>query len=796
MKADRSNIEAAKVALPLPDLLRKLGYAPPATGEGNMRSPFAKGSRQKTPSFSIFRRGDSWGWCDRTGGTEIKGDEITLLERLDGVSPAAAIARYLTLAGVEAASPVAASRGRKTVVVRKIAHDPASSIDWPAAIAKFTPAHASQLAKWRGLSAAFVAWLNEQGLVGLCKDSTAFPVHRDGVVVASHILPTSGRWFYSPKGAGCHPLVIGDLRAASKTMVFESQWDAFAVMDAVGWHRSAPPGWAVLVTRGASNGRLATQASGAIYAWPQNDEEKDGKRAGEEWLREVRAHVSGELWRVATPDPHKDANDWTRAGAVDVWAAIDTAVSIEKDNAIGDMPVAARSPGSNGDSPPTNPPINPAAVLEELGLYWLNGSPCYFLRRENDGRARFLEMGAGEVRRKLRVRGFRTRPDADSGETVSQIDRILDEATETRAVDFAASIGGTPAGVYDLPGGRVLVRESPRLVEPKEGDFEVTESFLTALLGDGAIRQCCWLKIGYEALREGKRRPGQALIIIGPPDCGKSRIQHQIITPILAGRHADPKSFFFGRTDFNAELVGAEHLLIEEVPSSSRHEERLFFGERIKEIVANDTARLHKKNRDAVTVSPFWRLSITLNDNPEKLRCLPPLTDDLAEKIIMLQAKPAPDFWERFANEHDPRAAFREAIERELPAFAHYLLSMPIPVALQGRRFGVQSYIPEDIGQTIFEGEPEHHLLLLINKGIFAPARLDDGPWRGDAEDLKQALSGDASPVQASARRLLGGVQIATVGIWLSHLESKFPGRVSKHRTAKERGWIIRPPAA
>lgn len=170
------------------------------------------------------------------------------------------------------------------------------------------------------------------------------------------------------------------------------------------------------------------------------------------------------------------------------------------------------------------------------------------------------------------------------------------------------------------------------------------------------------------------------------------------------------------------------------MPSSSRHEERLFFGERIKEIVANDTARLHKKNRDAVTVSPFWRLSITLNDNPEKLRCLPPLTDDLAEKIIMLQAKPAPE--------------------------------------------------------TIFEGEPEHHLLLLVDKaGLFEGER-----WEGDAEDLKQTLcSSDA--VRGSAVRLMGGVQLATVGIWLSHLASKFPARVQKHRTATKRGWIIQPPA-
>lgn len=588
------------------------------------------------------------------------------------------------------------------------------------------------------------------------------------------------------KGCGCHPLTIGNPSAAAKTLVFESQWDAFAILDAMGWHRSAPEGLAVLITRGASNGRFAARAGGVVVAFPQNDPEKNGKRAGEEWLCDVAASAGGEVFAVRTPAQHEDANDWTRAESVDAAAAIAAASPVAKPA----PPRAAASPRNGDGAPPAS--LDPAAVLDELGLFWLNGSGSYFLRREDRGRVRFLEMGASEIRRKLRVRGYRSRPDPDSGEQIAPMDRLLDAATESHAIDFAVNIGGTRAGVYDLPGGRVLVRESPRLIEPKAGDFSTIEAFLVALLaGDGALLFSSWLKVAFEALRAGERRPGQALIIVGPPDCGKSRIQHQIITPILAGRSADPKSFFFGRTDFNAELIGAEHLLIEEIPSSSRHEERQFFGERIKEIVANDTARLHKKNRDACTVSPFWRLSVTLNDNPEKLRCLPPLTDDLAEKIIMLEAKPAPEFWQQFATARDPRVAFREAIERELPAYAHALLASQIPEKFKGRRYGVTSYIPEEIAQTLFEGEPEHHLLLLIDKADIFEAGED---WVGDAEDLKQTLCREASPVRASAVRLLGAYPTAC-GQYLARLLVKFPSRIEKHRKANWRGWIIHPPA-
>jgi hypothetical protein len=189
----------------------------------------------------------------------------------------------------------------------------------------------------------------------------------------------------------------------------------------------------------------------------------------------------------------------------------------------------------------------------------------------------------------------------------------------------------------------------------------------------------------------------------------------------------------------------------------------------------------------------FWRLSISLNDDPDKLRCLPPLTDDILEKIILLQAKAVPDFWEKFADSPDPGKAFREAIESELTAFAHHLLPLEIPIELQSRRYGVQSYIPEEVGQALFEGEREHLLHLLIEKEIFGENYDDDGPWQGDAEDLKQTLCADGSGVRESAKRLLNSYPTAC-GHYLARLAAKFPSRYRKHRTSAKRGWIIYPP--
>jgi putative DNA primase/helicase len=98
------------------------------------------------------------------------------------------------------------------------------------------------------------------------------------------------------------------LIAGEPVHVFESQWDCFAFMDVSG-ERSG-----VIVTRGASNGRLVANVlpeRATLYLWPQTDE------PGEKWAKDVCAHVKCNVKRVKIPAPHKDLNDWARAGATD-----------------------------------------------------------------------------------------------------------------------------------------------------------------------------------------------------------------------------------------------------------------------------------------------------------------------------------------------------------------------------------------------------------------------------------------------------------------------------------------------
>ena len=97
-----------------------------------------------------------------------------------------------------------------------------------------------------------------------------------------------------------------------RAVVFESYWDAFAYMDKSG-ERSG-----IIITRGAENGKLVAgliPTGATVYAWKQNDELKNGKRAGDEWLKGVAEHAGAKVLSPKHTLPIRDLNDWTRAGA-------------------------------------------------------------------------------------------------------------------------------------------------------------------------------------------------------------------------------------------------------------------------------------------------------------------------------------------------------------------------------------------------------------------------------------------------------------------------------------------------
>lgn len=218
---------------------------------------------------------------------------------------------------------------------------------WAAINAAASDQFCQETAAHRGIRPDFFLWLRDHGLFGSFQGQPAFPVH-DGAgqpAGVHHRLPAKdgekSGWNYTwfdPKGEHrTSPLILGDLNEASQVLIFESQWDAFAVLSEVRWHHmgGAHQAMAAIVTRGAQNGKFVRgllRPSHRVLAFPQNDPVKTPGEPtpAEKWLNTVAANAGTTVLVVKTPEGIKDPNDWLKAdgNVADLVQAMKQAVPV------------------------------------------------------------------------------------------------------------------------------------------------------------------------------------------------------------------------------------------------------------------------------------------------------------------------------------------------------------------------------------------------------------------------------------------------------------------------------------
>tara|TARA_Y100001963_G_scaffold14207_2_gene17730 strand:+ start:4161 stop:5816 length:1656 start_codon:yes stop_codon:yes gene_type:complete len=269
-------IEEMKDRLPMPQLMDRLGIGEEFQRR-SCRSPFRE---ERKPSFGIFEHDGRWFWKDH--GVNKSGDEISLIMEAKGFDKRQAIEFYRELVGAREAT--------KSITVKKLDQ---SKID--------------EISLWRGYKPLTVELLSDRGLLVNIDGQVAIPVKAGREMMGYHKRFSDGRWMYSPKGTPALPLIIEPVRDAASTIVFESQWDAFAYIDLAGW----PEHQRIVVTRGAANAaKLQGKTVGPVILFLQNDE------AGEKWAHQCCDYIDDV--RVCTarpPAPHNDLNDWLKDGA-------------------------------------------------------------------------------------------------------------------------------------------------------------------------------------------------------------------------------------------------------------------------------------------------------------------------------------------------------------------------------------------------------------------------------------------------------------------------------------------------
>jgi hypothetical protein len=443
---------------------------------------------------------------------------------------------------------------------------------------------------------------------------------------------------------------------------------------------------------------------------------------------------------------------------------------------------------------------NDGKVIE---AYYDPGRKCYWIENSRGG---WIEINETSLRRHLRSYGLRHK--AGEGELQSEINQKLNEIQYTQDVVYAGPLAGHFTGLIDCAGNRVLVTSSPKLIKPIKGEWTILKLVIENLLADEKYDQAAylhaWLKIADEMLRAGRWRQGQALALAGPRNCGKSLLQN-LITLILGGRVAKPYRYMSGETNFNADLFGAEHLMIEDEHSSTDIRSRRKFGANIKKFTVNQMQSCHDKQRRAITLAPLWRLTISVNDEPEEMMVLPPMSasekDSLGDKMFLLRARKAEM---PMPTENDQQqAAFWEKLVSELPAYLYDLRELEIPSHLRCGRFGIKTWQHPELLAALDALAPETQLLGLVDEALFTDREeaingclnvrtvSQRDPWKGTAEALTTFLCTHSS-FGYEARRLLNWP--TACGAYLGRLASKRPDRVKKDRASDARGWIIFPP--
>lgn len=414
-------------------------------------------------------------------------------------------------------------------------------------------------------------------------------------------------------------------------------------------------------------------------------------------------------------------------------------------------------------------------------IYFDQGAKCFLVR---DSRADWAPQNEASVKRILRQAGFDPRP--RNGEPLSALEAVLVEIQTQYNIHYAGPVAGYQAGLYETPDTRFLVTKGPVIIAAGPSrPWPTLKIILTGMLGEMQLVYLYgWLKVARSALTSGVFAPGQALAIAGPAESAKSLLQ-ALITLMLGGRSARPYQFMAGQTPFNAHMFGAEHQMIEDESPATDFKSRRTLGAMVKSITVNQEQSCHRKHATPVMLKPFWRLSITVNDEPENLMVLPPLDESLEDKIILLKAERRP--MPMPTTTPGEREHFWNTLVAELPGLIAHVEAFEIPAGLVSSRFGVTHYHHPELLAKLDDLAPESKLLGYIESVLL----LGRSTWQGKAADIERILTDTCCSYSFEARKLFSWP--SACGTYLGRLRRRYPDRFLYAQTGEERDriWTI-----
>ncbi len=409
---------------------------------------------------------------------------------------------------------------------------------------------------------------------------------------------------------------------------------------------------------------------------------------------------------------------------------------------------------------------------------------------------------------------------AADGDALSPLSRALLQIQDTQSVIFAGGLAGYKAGLHHIGAGqKILVTRGVAPVTPKGGEWPLLRSILNRMFKSDEHDQLPyflgWLKVflcsyhdSYEKGEIETALPGQAVVLAGPRDCGKTLLK-LIITELLGGITGRPNQFMQGGTSFNADLALAPILEIDDEAAGRDPRNRQQLSARLKEMTVSGGCRLHPKGRTPIMVKLCQRVLVCVNDEPENLMVLPAMEESVKDKLMLFRVQPGK--MPVRTNTNDERKAFWEALKYELPALLYYLMEEHvIPDDLRCHRFGVTHFHHPELMTALNELSPESRAMEVIDL-LFREGKLTHGDGLRNV-DLGEARLGyppsllewvgTAAELERIVRNFTGDREATrlfrysnSAGMLLRSLSSHYPGRVkSAKRTNGYQKWVLTPP--
>lgn len=243
-----------------------------------------------------------------------------------------------------------------------------------------------------------------------------------------------------------------------------------------------------------------------------------------------------------------------------------------------------------------------------------------------------------------------------------------------------------------------------------------------------------WMKRMLMNLKGEDYLRGHILYLVGEKNSCKTLLLNLISFLTGIDKHTDVRDILMdNKSNFNSELFKSTILSCDD-KNPPKHTDYSNYASSIKSLAATLNYRWEAKNRDAVTLSPKWRVIFCLNDTAEATMMLPPINSSTQDKVLVLKMIP-PHLDEKICGcLKDPADTTDSVFYNELPEIRKYILDYIVPddiVDDESMRFGFKSYqtptieISENVNKKTLEiidiinEIPQPNVPLVFSSGHF-----------------------------------------------------------------------------